>query len=76
MTNNNWYLLSEPGLLDTPALVVFPERVRANIRTAIDMVAGDPGRLRPHVKTNKSAEVTRRMLDAGRSVRNCCGWWN
>lgn len=65
MTNNNWYLLSEPDLLDTPALVVFPERVRANIRTAIDMVAGDPGRLRPHVKTNKSAEVTRLMLDAG-----------
>lgn len=50
--------------LDSPALIIYPERVRHNISLAIQMI-GDVQRLRPHVKTHKSAEVTRLMLDAG-----------
>jgi D-serine deaminase-like pyridoxal phosphate-dependent protein len=64
MTTETWYQISDPGELDSPALVVFPERVRTNIRTAIDM-AGDAARLRPHVKTHKSPEVARLMMEAG-----------
>ena len=60
----DWYTISNIAELDTPALVVYPERVRENIRRAIDMV-GDPARLRPHVKTHKSPQVTRMMLEAG-----------
>ena len=60
----DWYTISNITELDTPALVVYPDRVRENIRRAIDMV-GDPARLRPHVKTHKSPHVTRMMLDAG-----------
>ena len=56
--------------LDSPVLIVFPERVKANIQTAISMVA-DVGRLRPHVKTNKSAEATQLMLDAGITKFKC-----
>jgi D-serine deaminase-like pyridoxal phosphate-dependent protein len=60
----SWYIIDNIEELDTPALVVYPERVEANIRKAIAMV-GDAARLRPHVKTHKSPEVTRLMLKAG-----------
>jgi D-serine deaminase-like pyridoxal phosphate-dependent protein len=62
--NMDWYTISNIDGLDTPALVVYPDRVRENIRRAIEMV-GDPARLRPHVKTHKSPQVTRMMLEAG-----------
>src|SRR5580692_9989485 len=59
-----WYEIDNIDELDTPALVVYPERVGQNIARAVAMV-GDAGRLRPHVKTHKSPAVTRLMLDAG-----------
>jgi D-serine deaminase-like pyridoxal phosphate-dependent protein len=59
-----WYEIENIDQLDTPALVVYPERVRKNILLAIEMV-GSPERLRPHVKTHKSPAVTRLMLEAG-----------
>jgi D-serine deaminase-like pyridoxal phosphate-dependent protein len=59
-----WYSIENIDQLDTPALVVYPERVRENIRLAIEMT-GSPDRLRPHVKTHKSPAVTRLMLEAG-----------
>lgn len=60
----DWYTITNIDELDTPALVVYPERVRQNIRHAIEMV-GDPARLRPHVKTHKTPMVTRLLLEAG-----------
>lgn len=59
-----WYLISDIDQLDTPALVVYPDHIRENIRRAIAMV-GNAERLRPHVKTHKSPAVTRLMLAAG-----------
>ena len=59
-----WYSIEDIDQLDTPALVVYPERVKANIQAALDMI-GDPARLRPHVKTNKSTEVIQMMLEMG-----------
>ena len=67
---HHWYSISEIDKLDSPALVVFPERVRLNIQTAISTV-GHVDRLRPHVKTNKSAEATQMMLDAGITKFKC-----
>lgn len=61
---SEWYRIENIDQLDTPALVVFPARVRENIGRAIAMV-GNPKRLRPHVKTHKSPGVTRLMLEAG-----------
>jgi D-serine deaminase-like pyridoxal phosphate-dependent protein len=60
----DWYAIRNIADLDSPALVVFPDRVKHNIQQAITMV-GDVDRLRPHVKTHKCAEVARLMLDAG-----------
>lgn len=68
--HNNWYEIDDIDKLDSPALVIFPARVRANIQTAMSMV-GDVSHLRPHVKTNKSAEATRLMLDAGITKFKC-----
>lgn len=65
-----WYNISDLDRLDTPALVVFPERVKENIRQAVAMV-GDVARLRPHVKTHKSPEVTQLLLQAGVSRFKC-----
>ena len=66
----NWYTIQNVDQLDTPALVVYPDRVRANIGKAIGLVR-DGARLRPHVKTHKSPEVTKMMLDAGISRFKC-----
>lgn len=50
--------------LPSPALVVFRERVLANIDRMLDM-AGGPARLRPHCKTHKMAAVVRLLLERG-----------
>ncbi|WP_183559265.1 D-TA family PLP-dependent enzyme [Mucilaginibacter sp. SP1R1] len=58
-----WYNIENVELLDTPALVVYPDRVNANIdllKTMIDDII----RLRPHVKTYKNKEVTLLLLAA------------
>jgi D-serine deaminase-like pyridoxal phosphate-dependent protein len=68
--NQEWYTISEIETLDSPALVVIPARVKGNIQTAIQMV-GNVSRLRPHVKTNKCADATRLMLNAGITKFKC-----
>ena len=65
-----WYSITNIDELDTPALVVYPARVRENIRNAVALV-GDPARLRPHVKTHKSPAVTRMLLEAGVTQFKC-----
>lgn len=59
-----WYAITNVDQLDTPALVVYPARVKENIRRFKEM-GGDTQRLRPHVKTHKSPEATRLLLEAG-----------
>jgi D-threonine aldolase len=66
----HWYNVDNIQALDSPALLIYPERVQHNIDLAIQMV-GDVQRLRPHVKTNKSAEATKMMLNAGISKFKC-----
>jgi D-serine deaminase-like pyridoxal phosphate-dependent protein len=65
-----WYEIEDIDRLDSPALIVIPGRVKTNIQTAINMVR-NVHCLRPHVKTNKSAEATRLMLDAGITKFKC-----
>jgi D-serine deaminase-like pyridoxal phosphate-dependent protein len=66
----NWFQIKNIAELDSPALVVFPDRVKHNIDLAIKMV-GDVRRLRPHIKTNKSREVSKMMMEAGISKFKC-----
>lgn len=51
--------------LETPCLLVYPEVVRQNIKTALAMVNNHGQRLRPHIKTHKTREVIYMCLEAG-----------
>ncbi|GAB3700287.1 D-TA family PLP-dependent enzyme [Spirosoma flavus] len=64
MEQSAWYQIDNLTHLDTPALVVYPDRVKANIAALLRAI-GDVNRLRPHVKTNKSREASQLLLDAG-----------
>ena len=57
------------GLI-SPSLVIFRDRVAANIQRMISM-AGGADRLRPHVKTHKMAEVVRMCESAGIHKHKC-----
>jgi len=67
---NNWYEIKNVNQLDSPALVVFPDRVKENIRVLKEFVP-NVNQLRPHVKTNKCAEVCQLMMDAGIKKLKC-----
>ena len=64
------YTLTDAADIFTPALVLFPELIRTNIARVIEMTGG-PDRLRPHVKTHKTREITRMQLDAGVTKHKC-----
>lgn len=56
--------------IDTPALVLYYDKIIENIDRMI-VVAGDPDKLRPHVKTYKIAEVVKLMLSKAISKFKC-----
>jgi D-serine deaminase-like pyridoxal phosphate-dependent protein len=58
------YRIEDSRQLTTPALVVFLELVRENLDRMVAM-AGDPARLRPHVKTHKTREIIELQLQQG-----------
>ena len=60
----NWYNLHAENQVDTPALLVYPDRVQHNIEVLKGMI-DDINRLRPHVKTHKTKEITQLLLNAG-----------
>lgn len=60
----NWYKLHTENDVDTPALLVYPDRIRQNIDMLKSMI-DDPDRLRPHIKTHKTEEILRMQLEAG-----------
>ncbi len=67
---SDWFAVQNAGEVPSPALLVYPDRIRENIRRMV-RVAGGPGRLRPHLKTHKLAEVVRLQLEQGISKFKC-----
>jgi D-threonine aldolase len=61
---NDWFVVDNIDQIDSPALLVYTERVKKNIHI-LKSIVKDVTMLRPHVKTNKIAEVCRMMLDEG-----------
>jgi D-serine deaminase-like pyridoxal phosphate-dependent protein len=61
--DNTWYKVNNIEEIDSPALLVFPERVKENIQILKGMI-DDPQRLRPHVKTHKTKEAALLMMEA------------
>jgi D-serine deaminase-like pyridoxal phosphate-dependent protein len=65
-----WFTINNIDQIDSPALVIYHERVRQNIQLAIEMIR-DTAKLRPHVKTCKIPEVCRMMQQAGITKFKC-----
>lgn len=70
MKEQQWYQLNDPNEIDSPALLVYKDRVAFNIQTMVN-IAGDAKRLIPHVKTHKMAEIVKMQLAAGIDQFKC-----
>ena len=58
------YRVRNSSALPSPALLVYPEKIRKNTALALN-IAGNPDRLWPHVKTHKTREITAIQQEAG-----------
>lgn len=65
------YAVAGAEAIPTPALLIYPDRVDANIRAVIAQCGARPGRWRPHVKTAKIGEVMARFLAHGITRFKC-----
>jgi len=59
-----WYKPENEFSLATPSVLLFPDRIKENIRRMI-VLAGSAERLRPHVKTHKIAEIIKLQMQQG-----------
>lgn len=65
-----WYLLENEKEVLSPSLLLYPDRIEANLRQMV-RIAGGTERLRPHVKTHKLGEIVRMQLNLGISKFKC-----
>ncbi len=68
--STNWFTVENVTDVPSPALLVYPDRIRENIRRMV-AIAGGPQRLRPHMKTHKMAEVIRLQIEQGVNKFKC-----
>jgi len=66
----NWFELKDSRKIESPCLLVFPDRIQYNAELMLKM-AGNVDRLRPHIKTHKMAEVIEIQLELGISKFKC-----
>ena len=67
---SDWYRIDDIEKLDSPSLIIYIDRVKQNIKTAIDLI-GDVDRLRPHIKTHKSKDIALLFKKAGIKKFKC-----
>jgi D-serine deaminase-like pyridoxal phosphate-dependent protein len=60
-----WYAIANASEVASPTVLVYPDRVEHNLKRMIELVGGDPARLRPHVKTHKLAPIVAMKLANG-----------
>lgn len=65
-----WFAVRNEAEIPSPALLLFQERIEANIDRMIE-IAGGPERLRPHVKTHKLEPLVRAQLARGITKFKC-----
>jgi D-serine deaminase-like pyridoxal phosphate-dependent protein len=61
---DKWYCISNANQVNSPALLVFPDRIEENIERLIASVS-DKSLLRPHVKTYKMPGIVRLLIKHG-----------
>ncbi len=67
---NPAYAIRNIDTVFSPALVFFKDLIRKNIAEVIRL-AGSAAKLRPHVKTHKTREISRMELEAGITKHKC-----
>ena len=67
---SNWFEIDTVEDVISPALVVYPDRIEANIKMMIQ-IAGGTDSLRPHIKTHKIAEIINLQLKHGITKFKC-----
>ncbi|MEP6596062.1 MAG: D-TA family PLP-dependent enzyme, partial [Ginsengibacter sp.] len=65
-----WYHIKNIDSIDSPALIIYTERVAENISELKSMI-DNVQRLRPHIKTHKTKEATLLMMQAGINKFKC-----
>ncbi len=61
---NLWHEVLNAAEVNTPALLVYPDRVEENLRRMI-AIAGGVDRMRPHVKTHKLPQIIQMKRQLG-----------
>jgi D-serine deaminase-like pyridoxal phosphate-dependent protein len=70
MNMNSAYALHDTSNIFSPALLFYKDIIRRNIACAIE-IAGNPAKLRPHVKTHKTREIVQMEKEAGITKHKC-----
>ena len=70
MDQDAWYALNNPDEVPSPALLIYPQRIRNNIARMIE-IAGNVNRLRPHVKTHKMPRLIALQVSFGIKKFKC-----
>lgn len=65
------YAIEDTSSIITPALLIYPEFVDANIQTTLRILGNDEKRWRPHIKTSKLGAVLRRLVAHGVTQFKC-----
>ena len=68
--SSSWFHVANVAEIPSPALLLFPDRIKENIRRMI-RTTGDPSRLRPHMKTHKMPELIALQLAMGIEKFKC-----
>ncbi|MEE9371556.1 MAG: D-TA family PLP-dependent enzyme [Saprospiraceae bacterium] len=66
----NWYEINGADQILSPALAIYPDRIKQNIEQMIS-IAGSKRRLRPHVKTYKMPQIVKMQMDMGITKFKC-----
>ncbi len=64
------YSVVDPDALETPAMLLFQDKMNHNIRCACEMVGGGQN-LIAHVKTHKSEAIARKQIELGIAGFKC-----
>jgi D-serine deaminase-like pyridoxal phosphate-dependent protein len=59
-----WFNIRDIENVSSPSLILYPARIEANIRKMLT-IAGNPDRIRPHIKTHKMPGIVRLMMKYG-----------
>ena len=65
-----WYRIRNINEINSPCLLVYPDRIEHNILKMIE-IAGGQDKVRPHVKTHKMAEVVALQMKHGITAFKC-----